>query len=84
MYFFYIFRGLRFWFHIAFLIFFFPCFPFFIDCKNGQDEKLCDDDEENKCDDFEFGCGNGECIPMSQTCDGNPGTYLVWYFKKLN
>ena len=48
-------------------------FKFFIDCKNGQDEKLCDDEDENKCDDFEFGCGNGECIPMSQTCDGNPG-----------
>ena len=48
-------------------------FKFFIDCKNGQDEKLCDDDEKN-CDDFEFGCGNGECIPMNQICDGNPGT----------
>ena len=46
---------------------------FIIDCKNGQDEKLCDDEEENKCGDFEFGCGNGECVPMNQICDGTPG-----------
>lgn len=34
-----------------------------IDCINGEDELFCDELETNECNDDEYQCHNGQCIP---------------------
>lgn len=40
-------------------------------CKFGIDEENCDKLEFNECEDDEFRCGNGMCIPEQFWLDGN-------------
>ena len=35
-----------------------------IDCFSGEDEEHCEELERNQCDDDEYRCHNGQCIPL--------------------
>jgi hypothetical protein len=36
-----------------------------VECPRGDDEKDCD-----ICEDYEFKCHNGKCVPVEWVCDG--------------
>ena len=38
------------------------------DCPDGEDEKNC---ESSQCQDWQFGCADGQCIFQTWKCDGD-------------
>jgi hypothetical protein len=41
-----------------------------VDCFNGDDEQMCEELEMHQCDDDEYRCHNGQCIPYDFARDG--------------